>query len=465
MPAVGIGRYGKAMTRFSLPLLILPLAFGLGCGGQDEKDDTLSTTGGLSTGGDMVGSGGVSTGGVATGGVTPLGGGPTGGLTGGTLTGGAGPGSGGMGPGSGGVGPGSGGVGPGSGGFTPGSGGMGPGSGGLGSGGVSTGGLGPATGGMGPSGGAETGGAETGSAETGGAETGGQGQTVSYDCALPPAGEAGKPRPSGATANLKVLDWAGFSSAISYTFDDSNSSQISHYDEMNSWGVKYTFYLQTGKQESNNAVWQQALEDGHELGNHTQNHTCGASDIQSGASFIQQKFGITPLTLAAPNGDQGCQGAAGGKYFLIRSVSGGTISPNGNTDLTWAPSNIPGGLGATQGKWQIYCIHGFTGGSDGAYQPIGFDSFKNAVQQAKAGGSWIDSALKIGAYWAGQKAFPKNGTTSWTWQLPANFPEGQCLRVTVDGGTLSQDDGPLAWDDHGYYEISLDAGSLTWTAD
>jgi hypothetical protein len=30
---------------------------------------------------------------------------------------------------------------------------------------------------------------------------------------------------------------------------------------------------------------------------------------------------------------------------------------------------------------------------------------------------------------------------------------------------LSQDDGPIAWDEHGYYEISLDAGSLTWSAD
>jgi hypothetical protein len=47
------------------------------------------------------------------------------------------------------------------------------------------------------------------------------------------------------------------------------------------------------------------------------------------------------------------------------------------------------------------------------------------------------------------------------WTLPANFPPGHYLRVTVSGGTLKQNNQALNWDTHGYYEISLDAGSLT----
>ncbi len=324
------------------------------------------------------------------------------------------------------------------------------------SGGAGSGGLSASTGGVSSS----TGGAMSG---TGGAsETGGGSVGVSYDCDLPPAGEGGKPRPTGASANLKVLDWAGFPSALSYSFDDANSSQIAHYDEMNSWGARYTFYLQTNKSEFNDAVWEKAQMDGHEIGNHTNSHTCGAADIDSGASKIEAKFGAAPLTLAAPNGDTACQSAAS-KYLLVRSVSGGTIAPNGNTNTNWLPSNIPGGLGPSVGNWQIYCIHGFTGGSDGAYMPIAFDSFKTAVQQAQASGVWIDSVVKVAAYWLGQKAFPKSGSNQWTWQLPNHFPAGQCLRVTVDGGTLSQEGKPLAWDEHGYYEISLDAGSLAWS--
>ncbi|MBN2193631.1 MAG: polysaccharide deacetylase [Polyangiaceae bacterium] len=426
----------------------------------------------LPTGGMGVGTGGFQTGGMWSGGYGPTGGtltggGPTGGTGGGGVTtGGTGglPPTGGLGTGgTGGSGAmvtgGTGGIGgiP-TGGFSTGgtTGGFGP-AGGHSTGGMPTGGFGP-TGGLAGTGGGEPTGGTTGG---GGSNTGGAGAGVVYECDLPAAGDGGKPRPSGSAANLKVLDWAGFSSAVSYSFDDSNSSQISHYDQMNALGGRYTFYLQTGKQESTNAVWAKALEDGHELGNHTQNHTCGTSDVDSAQSFIQEHFGVQAYTMAAPNGDSACQSSAS-KFLMIRSVSGGDISPKDNTNPSWIPSYIPGSLGTTPGKWKVYCIHGFTGGSDGAYQPIGFESFTSAVQQALSGGSWVDSVVNVGAYWIAQKAFSESGSNTWTWDLPNNFPPNKCLRVTVDGGTLSQEDGPIAWDGHGYYEISLDAGNLTW---
>jgi len=55
------------------------------------------------------------------------------------------------------------------------------------------------------------------------------------------------------------------------------------------------------------------------------------------------------------------------------------------------------------------------------------------------------------------------GAASWTWTLPAHFPPGHSLRVTVDGGTLTQSGQPLTWNGHGYYEVSLDAGALSWS--
>jgi hypothetical protein len=85
----------------------------------------------------------------------------------------------------------------------------------------------------------------------------------------------------------------------------------------------------------------------------------------------------------------------------------------------------------------------------------------------------------VGAYWRGQKLLSSvtpttttaagnqtstptpTPTSTWTWTLPAHFPPGRFLRVKVDGGTLSQRGQPLAWNGHGYYEIALDAGSLT----
>jgi hypothetical protein len=79
---------------------------------------------------------------------------------------------------------------------------------------------------------------------------------------------------------------------------------------------------------------------------------------------------------------------------------------------------------------------------------------------------WIGRVVDVGAYWLGQKAFSSattSGTTSktWTWTKPSNFPPGKYLRVTVAGGTLTQSGQALAWNDHGFYEIALDAGSVT----
>jgi len=53
------------------------------------------------------------------------------------------------------------------------------------------------------------------------------------------------------------------------------------------------------------------------------------------------------------------------------------------------------------------------------------------------------------------------GATTWAWTLPAHFPAGKFLRVTVDGGHLAQGGQALSWDGHGYYEVALDAGTLT----
>lgn len=113
-------------------------------------------------------------------------------------------------------------------------------------------------------------------------------------------------------------------------------------------------------------------------------------------------------------------------------------------------------------------VHGFTGGTDGAYQPVALSEFTSGVNHAKSlGNMWIDRMDHIGAYWVGQKLVSSaTATTSgsdktWTWTWPSIYPPNSCLRVTVDGGTLKQNGAALAWDSHGYYQISLDAGSLT----
>lgn len=355
-----------------------------------------------------------------------------------------------------------------------GTGGASGGSGGQGAGGTSSGGQG--------AGGASTGGQGAGGTSTGGTSSGGAGPGEPTACGIPAAGAPGVAPPSGAADGLTVLDWAGFAAAVSYTFDDANSTQIQNYDALQALGVGMTFYLQTGKSEAADPVWAEAVADGHELGNHTQSHgqTASAGDIDAATEFILDRFGVTAYTMAAPYGDASYVSFAESRFLINRGVNGGRITPGGNSNPFNLPCHIPAeGASAdamnsvidatrTAGAWQIVLVHGFTGGSDGAYQPVALDAFLSHVEHAKSFGDlWIDTVVDVGAYWIGQKlvdaAEPASaeGGTTWSWVLPDHFPPGKCLRVTTNGGTLTQSGAPVAWNDHGYYEISLDAGNVT----
>jgi hypothetical protein len=115
-------------------------------------------------------------------------------------------------------------------------------------------------------------------------------------------------------------------------------------------------------------------------------------------------------------------------------------------------------------------VHGFTDmdAGEGVYNPVDFSEFTAAVTYAKSFPDvWIDSLVHVGAYWIAQKMFStltpdvSGDRSTWTWTLPDHFPPGGYLRVTVDGGTLSQDGTTIPWNPRGYYEVALDKGTLT----
>ncbi|WP_437666256.1 polysaccharide deacetylase family protein [Sorangium sp. So ce1182] len=316
---------------------------------------------------------------------------------------------------------------------------------------------------------------------TGGEGTGGEAPPVESGLPVPP-GASDVAKPSGAPGGFKVIDWAGFSGAVTYTFDDVNSTQIQNYDALNGLGVPFTFYVWTGKAEANDPVWPRALADGHELANHTKSHSSNdnGSDTDAATQFIKDKFSLTPFTMAAPNGASVYTGIARTRFMINRGVANNLISPNDSTDPFTLPTFIPptGASTAvmdeqvtsarTAKKWRTFCIHGFTGGSDGAYQPIPLQAFVDHVKHVKDFGDvWIGTMENIGSYWRGQKAIT-SGTnmqagsdTTYNWQLPDNFPPGKYVRVTVTGGTLKQNGVALPWNPHGYYEVALDAESVT----
>lgn len=301
-----------------------------------------------------------------------------------------------------------------------------------------------------------------------------------------PPGPNAVPRPSGKPGNLVVLPWAGFQAAVTYTFDDSNGSQIEHYDELQALGVPMTFYLWTDRPGSRDPIWARAVKDGHELGNHGKTHARDAlpADIDAASAFIREHFGVTAWTMASPFGDASYPPLAATRFLVNRGVVNGLIGPDDHVDpfdlFCWVPPRqAPASAFDAQvdsarsaGKWRIMLLHGFTGGGDGAWQPVALDDFVKSVKYAKSlGDVWLDSMVNVAAYWRGQRAFSASGPVSaggsltWTWSLPERFPPGKYLRVKVDGGKLTQNGTELAWNDHGFYEVSLDAESLTLSPD
>ena len=498
-------------------------AVTLGCSGTDSTGPSIGgatstslagseSTGGLSSAGGGLGTGGASqvvnaggtaatggsTGAEATGGAVSTGGRTSSSATGGVVSSGGSKATGGSAPTGGGAGVG--GSSPAGGSATGGSaatGGSKTNGGSAATGGSKATGGTPATGGVSPTGGSK---ATGGATATGGGSAGTTG-TIGKS-GYPAAGASGQAQPTGAGTTVTVLPWAGFKGAISLTHDDTNQSQIDNYpalEALNDKGnnARFTFYMQTGKTaQMSSSVWPQALKDGHELGNHTKSHSppANTTDIQAAEDTLKSMFGITAYSFAAPNGDSSYITAIPTmKEFLTNRTAGnsGGISFTDNpSSKQWQlPCIIPAQCASSSamssplisavnaGQWEINLVHGFSSaancapGSDGAYQPVDINQYTAAVTALKAAGNaWIDTVGNVSAYWIAGYNFSKlTPTTSgtdktWTWST-ANFnnpfPPGQYLRVTTNGGTLKQGSTVLQWDDHGYYEVSLDAGTLT----
>lgn len=309
---------------------------------------------------------------------------------------------------------------------------------------------------------------------------------------LPVPSGGGVRRPTGAAGGLKVLDWAGFKSAVTYSFDDSIPSQIANYPLLQATGVRMTFFLVCGSDQSS-PTWAQAAKDGHELGNHTEHHChadgtgCGwgayagsiAAEYDACTDHIKQSYGVGNVwTTAAPYGDTGFETVAKTRFFLNRGVWRGQIAANDQTDPynlliygaaagdTAEKFNAQIDSSHAAGKWLILLFHSL--GGDGGYAPVNASDVIASVHHAQSMGDvWIDSMVNVGAYWSGQEAISNairtqsGGDSVLTWSLPSHFPSGRFVRVTVTGGTLKQGGRVLPWNDGGYYEIALDPGSLT----
>lgn len=309
----------------------------------------------------------------------------------------------------------------------------------------------------------------------------------------PPTTNVAQPSAAVTTPNLKVLPWAGFKAAVTYTFDDTQPSQTEHWPELKATGVAMTFFCNPSSswQSGFDANWTAVAAAGSELGNHTWSHChpdlsgctspigTAEDELDKATAYIVTHFGVPAVySFASPFGDAGWNTYAASRFLVGRGVVGGTVPTSGVTD--WY--NLPVFAVAagqtetdfdtaidntrTQGRWMIFMYHSILPSSNNWYAGVDIASITGSVAHAQSlGDVWLDSFVEVGAYARAQQMFDKltPSSNTWTWTLPEHFPPGKVLRVTVDGGTLSQGGTALTWDPHGYYEVALDVQSLSWS--
>jgi peptidoglycan/xylan/chitin deacetylase (PgdA/CDA1 family) len=289
------------------------------------------------------------------------------------------------------------------------------------------------------------------------------------------AGAPGQGKPAGAVGGLTVLDWAGFKGAVSFTFDDNNATQVANMSALKSTGAKMTFFIVSTWGNASDDAYKTAFAEGHEIGNHTSTHSQTGTDagVEECQTFLQSTYGAKPFTMAAPYGNTSWSAPAGKFLIANRGVADGVILPRDSSDAFNLPAYLPPSAATSAmmdtavnsarsyRAWKIFCVHGFDS-SNGTYNPVPIEEMTATMSKAvKAGDLWVETMGNVTAYWLGQKAIPTTATTSATWTLPANFPPNMCVRVTTTGGTVKQNGIEIPWNDHGYYELSLDAKSVT----
>ncbi len=114
----------------------------------------------------------------------------------------------------------------------------------------------------------------------------------------------------------------GKSVALSLSFDDARLSQVDVGTKLfDEYGVKATFFVLTSSVSKRLDAWKQAIANGHEIGNHTEQHPCSGnfpwakpkaleeytldkmkSELIRTNKALEAQLGITPRVFAYPCG-------------------------------------------------------------------------------------------------------------------------------------------------------------------
>ncbi len=298
--------------------------------------------------------------------------------------------------------------------------------------------------------------------------------------------------------SIKVLPWNAHRAAISMTFDDGDPSHLDvALPELNSRGLKGTFFL-IGNKIDRKDDWRKILAAGHEIGNHSLDHL-HVSDLKTSRDLdaqvvgaqnvLQKEFGVSVYTYGYPYTEMTpeLKTLVGQSHLLARGGYGqGQQDLKSDSEPDWL--NLPSKMTETNLSWETYqswidndlkdeawlilTIHGLEGTPWG-YQPISKKIFTQLLDYLQSKDIWVDTLLRVGAYFRAQKIFEKAVVEKmdqgfrFRWKVPGTFPPGVMLRIKMEPTGLkdenfipSQNGKRLKIDSEGMGTLEFNQGAL-----
>ena len=283
---------------------------------------------------------------------------------------------------------------------------------------------------------------------------------------------------------ITTVPWNGHPGAVSFTFDDSEISQLNNlgdYFEKNQ-DIKVTFFMTGGMNAGNQSKYFPMAEKGHEIGNHSKTH----SDLTNSNNLkgeitdykydLEQRSGAEVVSFATPYCyyndaveaeiakahivNRNCQGAT--KYKWDEEPVWERISSDcyqGNTQQS------KGNMSEAKQKnaWTVQLNHGVDGAGFG--YGITPSDMISIMDEAKAQGLWRAPMGRVAAYYRAHFVIDKATSTNIdggfkvTWTSPHSaMPKSVPLRVKIegaDGKTVKQKGKEIQAEDDGSFVIEF----------
>ena len=200
--------------------------------------------------------------------------------------------------------------------------------------------------------------------------------------------------PSFSQERVKEIQWPeGKKMAISLSFDDARLSQIdAGIPVLNELGVKATFYLSIDPMRERLDGWKQAVQSGHEIGNHANTHPCSGNYFWVGKGNELENFTLKTMRKNLEEANKAIAAALGVNCTLFAYPCGQKFVGRGKKLKSYVPlvaEMFSSGRGWLEemNNDPMFCDFAQLAGRE--MDGKTFEQIKTLIDGARAHGDWL----------------------------------------------------------------------------